>query len=133
MINPDNLQDGQIQRKLRQSKEFILIKNGKNNHELWNQDISLIGQINAEGTQQVFDGWAACNHCFNAYRTHSKTTNEENRKSYGLRPFHTHLKECKAKHNKVVNSGQSSTGTASSSSKPSIQPSIRQFAYNKTS
>ena len=72
MINPDNLQAGQIQQKL-QSKEFILIKNGKNNHELWNQDISLIGQMNVEGTQQVFDGWAACNHCFTAYRTHSKT------------------------------------------------------------
>lgn len=37
MINPDNLQAGQIQRKL-QSKEFILIKNEKNNHELWNHD-----------------------------------------------------------------------------------------------
>jgi len=48
MINSDHLQAGQIQRKL-QSKQFILIKNKKNNHELWNHDISLIGQINTEG------------------------------------------------------------------------------------
>ena len=48
MINSDHLQAGQIQRKL-QSKQFILIKNEKNNHELWNHDISLICQINTEG------------------------------------------------------------------------------------
>ncbi|CAF4517092.1 unnamed protein product [Rotaria sp. Silwood1] len=129
MINPDNLQAGQIQRKL-QSKDFILIQNGKNNHGLWNHDISLIGQINAEGAQEIFDGWAACNHCFTAYRTHSKTNTEQNRKNYGLRPFHAHLKECKAKQNKVVNNIQSSFSTASSS-KASTQPSISQFAYNK--
>jgi hypothetical protein len=33
MIAPDNLQAGQIQRKL-QSKQFILIKKEKANHEL---------------------------------------------------------------------------------------------------
>ncbi|CAF4620576.1 unnamed protein product [Rotaria sp. Silwood1] len=129
MINPDNLQASQIQRKL-QSKDFILIQNEKNNHRLWNHDISLIGQINAEGAQEIFDGWAACNHCFTAYRTHSKTNTEQNRKNYGLRPFHAHLKECKAKQNKVVNNIQSSFSTASSS-KASTQPSISQFAYNK--
>ncbi|CAF3880021.1 unnamed protein product, partial [Rotaria sp. Silwood1] len=129
MINPDNLQASQIQRKL-QSKDFILIQNEKNNHRLWNHDISLIGQINAEGAQEIFDGWAACNHCFTAYRTHSKTNTEQNRKNYGLRPFHTHLKECKAKQNKVVNNIQLSFSTASSS-KASTQPSISQFAYNK--
>ena len=41
MIDPDNVQAGQIQRKL-QSKQFILIKKEKANHELWNNDISLI-------------------------------------------------------------------------------------------
>ncbi|CAF0898905.1 unnamed protein product [Didymodactylos carnosus] len=58
MINADNLQAGQIQRKL-QSKEIILIKNEKSNHQIWNHDISLIGQINTEGAQEIFDGWAA--------------------------------------------------------------------------
>ena len=75
MINPDNLQAGQIQRKL-PSKEFVLIKNEKNNHELWNQDISLVGGINTEGAQEIFDNWAACNHYFTVYRTYSKTTAE---------------------------------------------------------
>ena len=35
--------------------------------------------------------------CFTAYRTHSKTTAEQNGKNYGLRPFHAHVKECKVK------------------------------------
>jgi len=127
MINSDHLQAGQIQRKL-QSKQFILIKNEKNNHELWNHDISLIGQINIEGAQEIFDGWAACNHCFTTYRTHSKATNDENRKNDGLRPFHTHLKECKIK-NKKVNNTQSSI--SSTSYETNTQLSITQFAYNK--
>jgi len=58
MINPDNLQAGQIQRKL-QLKEFILIDNEKANHELWNDDIFLVGRTNTEGAQEIFDGWAA--------------------------------------------------------------------------
>ena len=129
MINPDNLQAIQIQRKL-QLKEFVLIKNEKNNHGLWNQDISLVGRINTVGAQEIFDGWAACNHCFTAYRTHSKTTAEQNRKNYGLRLFHAHLKECRAKQNKVINNIQSSISIASSS-KTITQPSISQFTYNK--
>ena len=55
MINPDNLQASQIQRKL-QSKEFILIKNEKNDHRIWNQDISSVGRINTEGAQEILDG-----------------------------------------------------------------------------
>jgi len=57
MIATDNLQAGQIQRKL-QSKQFILIKKEKANHELWNNDISLIGQINTDGAQEILEGWA---------------------------------------------------------------------------
>lgn len=129
MINPDNLQAGQIQRKL-QLKEFILIDNEKANHELWNDDIFLVGRTNTEGAQEIFDGWAACKHCFTAYRTHSKTNAKQNRKNYGLRPFHAHLKECKVKRNKVINNIQSSISTASSST-TITQPSISQFAYNK--
>jgi hypothetical protein len=41
MIDPDNLQARQIQRKL-QSKQFISIKKEKANHELWNNDISFL-------------------------------------------------------------------------------------------
>ena len=74
-----------------------MIKNEKNNHGLWSKNISLVGRINTEGAQEIFDGWAACNHCFTAYRTHSQTTAEQNRKNYGLTPFHAHLKECKVK------------------------------------
>jgi hypothetical protein len=128
MLNPDNFQAGQIQRKL-QSKEFIFIKNDKMNHELWDNHISLIGQININGNQEVFDGWAACNYCFTAYRTHSKLNADQNRKNYGLRPFHAHLKECKKKLDKTFGSIMSSTTTASSGT--STQPSIAKFAYNK--
>ncbi len=57
MIALDNLQAGQIQRKL-QSKQFTLIKKEKANHELWNNDISLIGQINTDGAQEILEDWA---------------------------------------------------------------------------
>ena len=129
MINPENLQIGQIQQKL-QSKEFVLIENEKNNHELRNQDISLVGRINTEGSQEIFDGWAACNHCFTVCRTHSKTTADQHHKNYGFRPFHVHLKECKVKQNKVINNIQSSISSASSS-KTITQPLISQFTCNK--
>ncbi|CAF1534357.1 unnamed protein product [Adineta ricciae] len=81
MIDPDNLQAGQVQRKL-QLKEFVLIKNEKNNYELWQHDISLIGQINTEGTEITLNGWAACNHRFTAYRTHSKATGQNRSHSF---------------------------------------------------
>ena len=87
----------------------------------------LIGQINAEGPQSKS---AVCSHYFTVYWTYSKMTTEQNRKICGLRLFRVHVKECKAKQNKVINNIQSSVSTASSS-KTSTQPSISQFTYNK--
>ena len=57
-------------------------------------------------------------------------TTEQNRKICGLRLFRVHVKESKAKQNKVINNIQSSVST-SSSSKTSTQPLISQFTYNK--
>ena len=124
MINPDKFNENYNQ------KNLCWSKTKKSNHGLWNQDISLVGQINTEGVQEIFDGWAACHHCFTAYRTYSKTTAEQNRKNYGLRSFHAHLKECKVKQNKVINNIQSSISIASSW-KTITQLSISQFTYNK--
>ena len=128
-INSDDLHASQIQRKLH-SKEFILVYKEKANHELWKNDISLIGRINEEGRQEIFDGWAACSHCFTAYRIHSKASGDQTRKNYGLRPFHAHLKECETKENQIRNSIPSSDSTMSP---PTIfvQPPINRFAYNK--
>jgi hypothetical protein len=127
MIDPDNLKSGQIQSKLR-AKEFVLVNNPKATHELWVNDISLVGLIDDNGQQQIFDGWAACKHCFTAYRTHSKKDDSQNRKNYGLTSLHTHVKECRARPIKIPFS--TSTDVAPKESTP-VQTLIPRFAYNK--
>ena len=126
MIDPDNLKSGQIQRKLR-SKEFILVNNPKGTHELWLNNISLVGLIDDEGKEQILDGWAVCKHCLTAYRTHSKKDGSGNRKNYGLTSLHTHVKECRA------NSGEIQASTSAEVPKESthVQTLISRFAYNK--
>ncbi|CAF3066216.1 unnamed protein product, partial [Rotaria sp. Silwood2] len=127
MIDPDNLNSGQIQRKLR-AKEFILVNNPKATHELWVNDISLVGQINDNGKQQIFDGWAVCKHCLIAYRTHSKKEASQNRKNYGLTSLHAHVKECRTSCSKTPS--LTSTSVEPKESVP-VQTLIPRFAYNK--
>jgi hypothetical protein len=40
-------------------KQFILIKNNKGNCERWLKDISLVGRLNENGVEEIFEGWAA--------------------------------------------------------------------------
>ncbi|CAF1305811.1 unnamed protein product [Rotaria sordida] len=129
MINPDNLSSGQIQRKLR-AKEFILMNNPKATHELWVNDISLVGVIDNDGKEQVFDGWAVCKHCLTAYRTHSKKGATENRKNYGLTSLHTHVKEYRSRSNKTSSSISTATSAIPKQSAP-VQTLMPRFAYNK--
>ena len=128
MINPDDLKSGQIQRKLR-AKEYILIKNQKSTHELWSNNISLVGLIDDDGKQQVLEGWAACNYCMAAYRTHSKKDADQNRKNYGLTSLNAHIKECRARLSKIPTT--TASGVVPKESVP-VQTLIPRFAYNKT-
>ncbi|CAF1588287.1 unnamed protein product, partial [Didymodactylos carnosus] len=105
----------------------VLVNNPKATHEFWVNDISLVGLIDDNGQQQIFEGWAACKHCFTAYRTHSKKDNSQNRKNYGLTSLHTHVKECRARSVKVA----SSMSTDVPPQKSTVQTLIPGFAYNK--
>jgi hypothetical protein len=58
MIDPDNLKCHQIEAKLK-LKLFILIKNIRGNSEKWSNDISLVGRINENGEEEIFEGYAA--------------------------------------------------------------------------
>ena len=127
MIDPDSLSSGQIQRKLL-AKEFVFMKNSKATHELWISDISLVGIVDDDEKQQIFDGWAACKHCFASYRTHSKKDGSGNRKNYGLTSMHSHVKECRKRPQTVLS--LSSAGVAAKESVLS-QTLIPRFAYNK--
>jgi hypothetical protein len=80
------------------------VNNPKATHDLWINDISLVGVIDNNGVKQIFDGWAACKHCLTAYRTHSKKDDTQNRKNYGLTSLHTHVKECRARPIKISSS-----------------------------
>jgi hypothetical protein len=124
MVDPDNLNAGQIQKKLH-CKDFILVKNDKSSHELWANDISLIGRINDDESQHIFIGWAACNHCMTVYRTHPKPDSDGNRKNHGLNSIHHHIKECKSR---LANSTSSST---SGVTKAPVQTTLTRFAYHK--
>jgi hypothetical protein len=124
MVDPDNLNPGQIRRKLH-SKDFILVKNDKSSHELWAYDISLIGRMNDDETQQIFIGWAACNHCMTVYRTHSKPDSDGNRKNHGLNSIHHHIKECKSRLSKSASSSTSGV------TKLPVQTTLARFAYHK--
>jgi hypothetical protein len=104
------------------------VNNPKATHELWVNDIALVGLIDDNGQQQIFDGWAACKHCFTTYRTHSKKDDSQNRKNYGLTSLHTHVKECRARPIKI--SSSTSTDVAPQESTP-VQTLIPRFAYNK--
>ncbi|CAF4039817.1 unnamed protein product, partial [Rotaria magnacalcarata] len=125
---PDSLHSGQIQRKLR-AKEFILVNNPKATHELWVNDIALVGIIDKEGKQQIFDGWAACKHCLVAYRTHSKRDAFQSRKNYGLTSLHLHVKQCHSSSSTIISS--TSTDAVPKESAP-VQTLIPRFAYNKS-
>jgi len=126
MIDSDNLKSGEIQRKLR-SKEFILVNNIKAAHDLWKNDIALVGIIDKNGQQKIFDVWAACKNCFAVYRTHSKKDEFQNRKNYGLTSLHLHVNDCRLKSSK---SSLSSTKDTSQKSSP-FQTLIPRFVYNK--
>ena len=58
MIDSDNLKCHQIEAKLK-LKQFILIKNIKGNSDTWSNDISLVGKINENGEEEIFEGYAA--------------------------------------------------------------------------
>ncbi|CAF1507331.1 unnamed protein product, partial [Didymodactylos carnosus] len=83
------------------------------------------GKQNENGVIDILEGWAVCNHCYMAYRTHSKKDDDGKRKNYGLNGIHDHLKQCKSKPkiNLTNNQGQNVQTTTSA-----IQP---KFAYNK--
>ncbi|CAF4805071.1 unnamed protein product, partial [Rotaria sp. Silwood2] len=65
------LRDNKIQYKLK-SKVFELVKNEEDNNAKWKNDASLIEKKMKYDATHVLEGWAACNHCYMAYRTHSK-------------------------------------------------------------
>ena len=123
MIDPDKLNAGRVQKHLH-SKDFILVKNDKSSHDLWANDISLIGRINDDQSQHIFIGWAACNHCMMAYRTHSKPDSDGNRKNNGLNSIHHHIKECKSRLAK-------STSTTNGVTKWPVQTTLTRFTYHK--
>ncbi|CAF3802130.1 unnamed protein product [Rotaria sp. Silwood1] len=106
------------------------MNNPKATHELWMNDISLVGVVDNVGKEQVFDGWAVCKYCLTAYRTHSKKGATENRKNYGLTSLHAHVKECSARSEKTSSSTPTAT-TAISKQSGSVQTLMPRFAYNK--
>jgi hypothetical protein len=124
IMDADNLTAQQIQSRLK-SKYFELVKNEKGNNEVWKNDAALIGKKNENDVTDILDGWAACNYCHMAYRTHSKKDSNGKRKNFGLNGIHDHLKQCKSKSktNLINNQAQNGQTTASA-----IQP---KFAYNK--
>ncbi len=58
MIDPDTFKSGQIETKLK-LKQFVLIKNVKGNCDMWSKDISLVGRVDENGVEEIFEGWAA--------------------------------------------------------------------------
>ncbi|CAF4485935.1 unnamed protein product [Rotaria sp. Silwood2] len=131
MIDPDNLKCGQIEAKLK-LKEFILIKNIKGNCEKWLNDISLVGRTNENDEEEIFEGYAACNYCYSTYRTHSTKDKHGQRKNYGLKSIHQHLKECSYKSkNQSSRIASSSTTNILPQGPPLRQALIPKFTYNK--
>ncbi|CAF1406608.1 unnamed protein product [Adineta steineri] len=131
MIDPDNLKCHQIVAKLK-LKQFVLIKNIKGNSETWSNDISLVGRINDNGEEEIFEGYAACNYCYSTYRTHSTKDKHGQRKNYGLKSLHQHLKECSHKLKKRPHVISSSSTTNTLPQPPSLlQTFIPKFTYNK--
>ncbi|CAF3127235.1 unnamed protein product [Rotaria sp. Silwood2] len=118
------LRDNKIQYKLK-SKVFELVKNEEDNNAKWKNDASLIGKKMKYDATHVLEGWAACNHCYMAYRTHSKKDADGKRKNFGLNGIHDHLKHCKwkPKLNSSDNQGQNVQTTTSV-----VQP---KFAFHK--
>ncbi|CAF1313627.1 unnamed protein product [Rotaria sordida] len=123
-MNTDDLTAQQIQYKLK-SKVFELVTNEKDNNAIWKNDISLIGKKDENDIIQLLEGWAACNQCYMAYRTHSKSGIDGKRKNFGLNGIHDHLKHCKwkSKVKSTDNQGQNNQTTTSV-----IQP---KFAFHK--
>ncbi|CAF1117939.1 unnamed protein product [Rotaria magnacalcarata] len=122
----DNLTPQRIQSKLK-SNYFELVKNEKGNNEIWINDVSLIGQKNENRLTDILEGWAACNYCYMAYRTHSKKDSDGKRKNHGLNGIHDHLKHCKCKLKSkisLVNNKQQNVQITT----PSTHP---KFAFNK--
>jgi hypothetical protein len=80
---------------------------------------------NENDVTDILEGWAACNHRYMAYKTHSKKDCDGKRKNYGLNGLHDHLKQCKSKPkmNLNINQGQTNQTTI-----PTIQP---KFAFYK--
>ena len=130
MIDPDSLQSAQIERKLR-AKEFILVNNSKATHELWVNDIALVGILDKDGKEHILDGWAACKHCLVAYRTHSKQDTSQPRKNYGLTSFHAHVKQCRPNTSAITSSTSITKDGFPKESAP-VQTLMPRFAYNKT-
>ena len=123
-MDVDNFTAQQIQHRLK-SKYFELVKNEKGNNEIWKRDVSLVGKKDENGVTDILEGWAACNYCHMAYRTHSKKDINGKRKNYGLNGMHDHLKQCKSKSkiNLTNNQGHNVQTTAFG-----IQP---KFVFNK--
>jgi hypothetical protein len=55
MIDPNNLKLGQIEAKLK-LKQFVLIKNTKENCDKWSKDISLVERVDENGIEEIFKG-----------------------------------------------------------------------------
>ncbi|CAF2960859.1 unnamed protein product [Rotaria sp. Silwood2] len=120
----DDLTGQEIQYKLK-SKAFELVKNEKGNNVIWKSDASLIEKTNEYDATHLLEGWAACNHCYMAYRTHSKKNADGKRKNVGLNGIHDHLKnrKWKPKMNSTNNQGEKVQTTTSV-----VQP---KFAFHK--
>ena len=123
-MDADNLTAQQIQSKLK-SNHFELVKNEKGNNEIWGNDAALVGKRNESGVLDILEGWATCNHCHMAYRTHSKKGADGKRKNYGLNGLHDHFKQCKSKSKvKLINKEGQTVQTTTAGFQP-------KFAFNK--
>ena len=129
MIDPDSLQSSQIQRKLR-SKEFILVNYSKATHELWVNDISLVGVLDEDGKEHILDGWTVCKYCLVPYRTHSKRDSSQTRKNFGLISFHAHVKQCRPYSSSITFSTSKRTDGVPKES-ALVQALKPRFTYNK--
>jgi hypothetical protein len=72
--------------------QCVLIDNSTSSSGIW-KDLKLIAQ-NIDDKQVILQGWCACQHCHQLFRTHSDPDEKGKRKNYGLSSQQRHVASC---------------------------------------